>query len=199
MQSLLCYYNAVVQEKFCFRLSGASFLSQFASGSFPATLFFALFKTQQPSLFDSQPPHQKHSSRKGKQEVAHSRPTPCDDDIFQHCPPHPQLQTADTPSAHCRSASADKLSISSTTRPPSLKKHTRASSLPLPANATETRRWAGEKAQRAGGEEKRRETGVWCPPVPEEAACQLGKARWKQSHMMAAGETEVLDRTLVSG
>lgn len=97
MQSLLCYYNAVVQEKFCFRLSGASFfLSHFASGSFPPTLFFAHFKTQQPSLFDSQPPHQKHSSRKGKQEVAHSRPTPCDDDIFQHCPPHPQLQTLQT-------------------------------------------------------------------------------------------------------
>lgn len=31
---------------------------------------------------------------------------------------------------------------------------------------------------------KQREQREQCPPVPE-AACQLGKARWKQSHMMA--------------
>lgn len=36
------------------------------------------------------------------------------------------------------------------------------------------------------GNAEQREQREPCPPVPEEAACQLGKARWKQSHMMAA-------------
>lgn len=101
--------------------------------------------------------------------------------------PSSAANSADTPSARCRLTSADKLSNSSTTRPPSLKKHIRIISLAARQRHSTpalSRRQSTERRRRGGKE--RRETGVWCPPVPEEAACQLGKARWKQSHMMAA-------------
>lgn len=103
-------------------------------------------------------------------------------------PPTPPFHSADTPSTHCRSATQLSISTSRLALTLSVTKthtHTQNVISPTAHCTTEPCCWASETAQRR----EKREIRVWCPPVPEEAACQLGKARWKQSHMMAAEET----------
>lgn len=108
-------------------------------------------------------PFSKHTARR---ETGRS-----DDDIFKQ-----SLHSADTPShllqvSNTHSASAPaSLSITHT--------HTQSN---LSHCTTDPYWQIKETAYREGN--KSRECR---PPVPAEAACQLGKARWKQSHMMAA-------------
>lgn len=67
------------------------------------------------------------------------------------------------PATRCRSAT---LGISTT--------HTHTDPPAHPMSQGKQQRWR-KRARRVGR-----------PPAPAESACQLGKARWKQSHMMAA-------------
>lgn len=81
------------------------------------------------------------------------------------------LRCADTPSHSLQVSTAQHQ------HQPLYHKHTHAQNLTPPPHPI-----SQGKQQR----QRERERRVRRPPVPAESACQLGKARWKQSHMMAA-------------